>query len=240
MTVAPTPLRPRHTLHGWRILEVVAFAVLVVTVVALAVALRNSGSSGSGVQGSGIPASQVRSLPPFTKVELAGGTNVTVTAGARQRVVVHADSNLLDHVTTRVVARRLVVGNNGSFTAKAPMSVAVTVPKLEALALTGGGILDARNVHARALTLTLSGGGLTRTSGAVRSLSVLLTGGGAAQLGDLVAHDARVRLSGAGLVVVDATNSLNATLAGAGSILYSGNPRHLTTNLTGSGAISPG
>lgn len=240
MTVAGTPARPRHTLHGWRIFEIAAFAVLVVTVVALAIALHNNGSTAAGVQGSGIPATQIRTLSPFTKVELAGGTNVTITEGARQRVVVHADSNLLDHVTTRVSGGRLVVGNTtGGFTAKAPMDVAVTVPQLEALALTGGGVLDAQDVHAGTLTLTLSGGGLTQVSGTAGSLSVLLTGGGAAQLGQLVAQNARVRLSGAGLVVVNATNSLDATLAGAGSILYSGNPAHVTTALTGSGAIIP-
>jgi hypothetical protein len=239
VTAAPTPLRSRHTSHRRLVLEIAAFAVLVITVVTLAIALHNRSSSGTGAQGSGVAASQVRSVPPFTTVELAGGVNVTVTAGARQGVVVHADSNILDHITTSVVRGRLVVADKGSFTTKAPTNVAVTVTELEGLALTGGGILNAKDIHASALALTLSGGGLMQVSGTVRNLTVLLTGGGAAQLGGLVAQNARVRLTGAGLVTVDATDTLDAALTGAGSILYSGNPRHLTTNLSGSGAIIP-
>jgi hypothetical protein len=65
--------------------------------------------------------------------------NVTVAVGGRQSVVVHADSNLLRDVTTRVVAGTLVVGTTGSFSTRSPMSVEVSVPSLASLTLSGSG-----------------------------------------------------------------------------------------------------
>jgi Putative auto-transporter adhesin, head GIN domain len=238
MATAPTPVHRRHAPHVFRIVEVAAFALLAAAVVVLA--LRSGGSSSSRLRGSGTAATQTRSLPPFTKVELAGGVNVVVGDGARQLVVVHADDNLLDHVTTRVAAGRLVVGDTGSFTTTAPLSVVVTVPKLAALALSGGGVLDAANLDERTLAVTLSGGGVVHANGKTDRLRLLLSGGGDAELGGLAARDATVRLTGAGRVVVQVTNSLDALVSGAGAIFYSGNPEHVTSNVTGTGAIIPG
>lgn len=238
MALAPTPVHRRHVPHGWRIVEAAAFALLVAAVVVLA--LHATGSSRSALQGSGIAATQARSVPTFTGVELAGAASVAVTVGARQRVVVHADDNLLDHVTTRVVAGRLVVGTTGSYTTEAPMSVEVAVPQLASLALTGSGILGAANLRGKTLTATLSGSGILRATGAVERLHVSLGGSGDAELGGLVARDASVVLTGAGRVVVDTTASLDATIAGSGSIVYTGSPARVTTHVTGSGAVIPG
>src|SRR5262245_51190311 len=52
--------------------------------------------------GSGVAATQARSVAPFTGVDLAGANNVVIRVGAKQSVVVHADDNLLRRVTTRV------------------------------------------------------------------------------------------------------------------------------------------
>lgn len=42
------------------------------------------------------------------------------------------------------------------------MSVAITVPALEAIALSGSGTIAARNIHSQRLTLALSGSGVLR------------------------------------------------------------------------------
>jgi len=52
---------------------------------------------------------------------------------------VHADSNLMRFVTTRVVAGTLVIGTTGSFTIRSPMTVEVSVPSLAAVTLSGSG-----------------------------------------------------------------------------------------------------
>src|SRR4051794_571596 len=108
-----------------------AFAVLLLSAILIALLVDRiffQSSSSSAGAGSGVAATQARSLAPFTGVELSGENNVIVEVGARQSVIVHADSNLLGRVTTRVRSGRLVIGTTpGILSAKSPMFVAVSL-----------------------------------------------------------------------------------------------------------------
>jgi hypothetical protein len=218
------------------VLALVAALVLAAVVVAL---LAGGESSRSGVQGSGVPAAQSRVLARFSSLDLAGSSNVTVVAGGRQSVVVHADSNLIHHVTTRVVAGTLVVGTTGSFTTRTPMSVEVSAPSLTAVKLSGNGNISVHKILASRLTLTLSGSGVLYASGNATQLDVTIGGSGMAQLNDLIARHVHAVVTGSGLIRVTATTSLNATVPGTGAIIYSGNPQ-VTSSITGTGAVTRG
>ena len=127
----------------------------------------------SGVQGSGVAATQTRAVAKFSSLDLAGSNNVTVTVGGPQSVVVRADSNLLSHVTTRVAAGTLVIGNTGSFTTRSPMSVDVSVPSLTALNLGGDGKISVTGISAPQLTVIVSGSGQLSMAGTATRLDVL-------------------------------------------------------------------
>ena len=109
-------------------------AVVVIVLLIDRVAFNNSTSPRA--TGSGIEATQVRSLPPFSALDLTGANNVTVHVGATQSVTVHADDNLIGRITTRVQSGSLLIGNTpGNFSTRAPTIVAVTVPSLGAITL---------------------------------------------------------------------------------------------------------
>jgi hypothetical protein len=218
------------------VLALVAVLVLAAVVVAL---LARGGLPGSGVQGSGVAATQSRVLPMFSSVDLAGSSNVIVAAGGRQSVVVHADSNLIRYVTTRVTAGTLVIGTTGSFTTRNPMSVEVSVPSLAAVTLSGSGKISVTGIDAPRLTVTLPGSGRLDASGTVTQLDVTLGGSGLAQLDSLAARDVHAVVAGSGLIRVTATASLNAAVTGSGAIIYSGNPQ-VTSSVTGSGTVTHG
>ena len=191
--------------------------------------------------GSGIPASESRELPRFDCVELAGSNNVTIQVGGGQSVVVHADDNLVDRVTTHVSGGRLVIGNaGGNFTTQRPMLVEITVPAVNELALSGSGTIAAADVDATALAITLSGSGLVNASGSVDRLDVSLDGSADVQLQDLVARDVRAVVNGTGRVHVHATESLDASVPGSGAVMYTGNPAHVKQSVTGVGSVTPG
>ena len=114
-------------------------------------------------------------LPAFERVDLAGANTVSVRVGRTQSVAVRADDNLLRSVTTRVQDGVLVVGTAGSFAAKAPMSVDIGVPALEAATLKGTGRIEVQRAD-RAPIVQLSGSGVVRVSGAVLRLDVTLEG----------------------------------------------------------------
>jgi hypothetical protein len=242
MSVVPTPIHPRRAPHRRRQLPVAAVLIVVLLALAAVLLVRFdifSSSSSSSEQGSGVAATETRDVASFGAVELAGRNNVTIRVGEKQAVVVHADDNLLDHVTTEVRAGNLVIGNTpGSFETKSPLSVEVSVPSLGAVSLTGSGNVSISGIDSQDLTVLLSGSGVLNGSGTATQLDVTLSGSGDAQLEQLIANDVQAVVLGSGRILVTATQSLDAAVPGSGVIVYSGNPKEVATAITGSGTIS--
>jgi len=232
MAITTAPDRSGHTAHRGRPI-MIAVLIAILAVVAIAIALLVYGSSGAAV-------TQTRTVAGFTSLDLAGSNNVTIIVGRPQSVVVHAESSLINHVTTDVVAGTLVIGDTGSFTARGPMSVDVSVPSLTALRLSGSGQISATAISTPQLTVAISGSGLVSAAGTATRLDVAINGDGRAQLSQLAARDVQAVVSGSGLIQVTATTSLDAAVPGSGTIIYSGNPPQVTTSVTGSGTVTRG
>lgn len=245
MAVTSPPRPGGQAAHRSRPVLVV---VLVLAVVGVLLALAVTGAlllvhkveSISPVRGSGIAATQTRVVPRFSRVDLMGSNNVTVMVGGKQSVVIHADNNLIDRVTTRVLAGTLVIGNKGSFTTKSPMSVEVRVPSLAAMTLNGTGTISASGINASRLVMTLSGVGTFNASGTATHLVVAVNGLGQARLSHLAARDVHAVINGSGQIRVTASKSLQAVINGSGTIIYSGNPPQVSTTVAGNGTVTRG
>jgi len=221
-------------------LQLALTSVAVLLAAILAVHLIGHHSKATFV-GSGGPAAQTRSLPPFVSVYMTGISSLSLQIGSRQSVVVSADNNLLGRITTRVVSDTLVVGNKpGSYSVKTPIVVRVTVPSALSLTLDGEGDITASGIHQSALTLALDGVGTIWANGTATRLHLTIDGAGDAQLEPLTARDATVVINGDSQARLTATNSLSTTIAGNGSVSYLGNPPHVTSTVTGDGRVSRG
>jgi hypothetical protein len=239
----------RVAVHGHRRLRRLRLALMALGVGLLAAILVavlvdriffHSSGSPAGT-GSGVAATQTRSLPPFTGVDLTGDNNVVVAVGTRRSVMVHADNNLLGRVTTRVRSGRLEVGTTpGNLSAKSQMYVAVSVPSLDRIRLRGNGNIAVTGVNGRGLTVTLPGNGNIQAAGTVTKLVVTISGAGTAELRQLIARDARAALSGDGSITLTATRALTASVSGSGTILYGGAPSRVSRRVTGTGTITAG
>jgi hypothetical protein len=217
-------------------------ALLLTGIVVLVLVDRSSNIANSqGGTGSDVAATQARSLPPFTGVDLAGANNVVVRVGARQSVIVHADSNLLGRVTTQVSSGSLVIGNTpGPLNPRSPMFVAVSVPSLDALTVEGSSNISVTGINSHSLTVRLPGSGTIHAAGTTARLDVAIGGSGTALLIRLIARDATASINGSGSIVLTATHSLDASISGSGTILYTGKPAQVTKSVAGSGTISGG
>jgi len=240
MAITSAPHRGGHTARRGQLAVIAAVtAAFILATLAVVLLVRGAGPSSPGIQGSGIAAAQTRTVAGFSRLDLAGSNNVTVVVGAPQSVVVRADSNLISHVTTQVVGGTLVIGDTGSFTRRAPMSVEVSVPSLTTLNLSGDGQISVTGINVPRLAVTVSGSGLLSAAGTATQLDVTLSGDGQAQLFQLTARDVHAVVTGSGLIQVNATTSLDAAVPGTGAIVYSGNPPQVTTSVTGTGAVTP-
>jgi len=241
MAIISAPHRESHTpRRSPRALIAALTVAAILAAIGIVLAVRGGGPAGSGIQGSGVAATQTRTIARFSSLELAGSSNVTVRVGPTQSVAVHADSNLISHVTTHVVAGTLVISDTGSFTTKTPMSVEVSVPSLTMLNLSGSGRLSVTGIKAPHLTVAVSGSGLLYATGTATRLDVTVSGNGLAQLSQLTASQVHAVVTGSGLIQVTATTSLDAAVPGTGAIVYNGNPSQVTSSVTGAGTVTRG
>lgn len=244
-TTAPSrsaPTRPSRPPGRLALLIGLALAIAFAAVAVALLSLRDDnsgGTNGSGTtKGSGVAASETRTVPSFTAVDLAGTNEMTVQVGQPQHLTVRADDNLLDQVVTEVHGGVLVVSDRGSFTSRSPMSIAVTVPSLRSATLSGTGQLVVTGVAADTFTARLPGTGTVVASGQADRVDGSVSGEGALTLDSLLATDATVTVDGTGSVAVYASGSLRAAVSGTGSVVYTGHPQSVSKTITGVGSVS--
>lgn len=120
------------------------------------------------------------------------------------------------------------------------MFVAVSLPSLDGLRLQVDGHNSVTGINSRSLTVALPGSGNIDATRTTTKLDVTISGEGTALLRHLIARDAKAALSGDGSIMLTATRSLTARVSESGTVLYDGNPPHVTQSVTGSGTISAG
>lgn len=213
--------------------------VIAALVVALVAVSWRSPTDEREMTGSGVLGTRTHTVRAFTGVELNGVGIVTIRHGPRRSVSVRGDDNVVDHVTADVAGGTLRVGLEGRVRTHRELRITVVTPALEVLAVSGSGELFATGVRARRLRVTVSGSGLVDARGAVEQLDVEVDGLCDVRLGRLRAQTVAVRLNGTGRVLVNATRTLDATVAGAGEIVYRGDPERVRRNVMGVGVIEP-
>ncbi|WP_291379520.1 head GIN domain-containing protein, partial [Demequina sp.] len=193
---------------------------------------------------SGETITQVRDLDGFTAISMGGSADLVVTEGESFEIEVTTDTNLQEHVTTAVEGNTLRIQQRYSIIGASPnVSVAVTVPDLTRLELSGAADVRVRSVmadsldveisgagnvdlaaDAQHLTISVSGAGVVTAHGTVGSGSIDVSGAGGVVGEDLTIADADVSVSGAGSVSVRVREALDASVSGAGSVVYFGDP----------------
>jgi hypothetical protein len=223
------------------------------------------GSGLGGVPGSGNVQMETRDLGAFEAVSIEyPGAEITIQQGDKETVEIEADDNLLPQLSTEVVSGRLTIKNmetdwKSIVNPSKPVKINVTVKDLNEIELSAPvGNLELNNLQADTLKLVLSGGaqikingiqvnlldtdlsgaGSIQASGTTDELKLILSGLGSFHATELESNIATIELSGMGDATVRVEQELTATITGAGSIEYFGNPR-VKQNITGAGSIKP-
>jgi len=188
--------------------------------------------------GSGTVASELRSLPAFQRISVAGRAELFVRTGPEHRVQVSFDDNLLEFVETGVEHGQLAIELAGParYKTREPLRVDVVLPRLEGLAAAGSTRVEAEEIDAERLEVSLAGSGRMRLAGRARDLSVSIAGSGDLDLRDLAASQAEVSITGSGDVRLQASDRLEVSIAGSGRVAYLGAPE-VSSSIAGSGEV---
>jgi hypothetical protein len=197
------------------------------------------GSSDSE-RGSGVAKSETRTIGDFQRIHAdgAGTLDVAVKDGQSERSVeIITDDNLLHLITTEVKDGVLEVSSLGSISPQADLRLKVSVPSLAGIHLEGANRLNLNIESPADFDLHIEGAGRVKAAGKVGNLTLYSEGAGSIDATELVAHAVDVHIEGAGKAKVNATESLKATIEGAGVITYSGEPKTVEKNVEGIGRI---
>lgn len=198
---------------------------------------------------SGPTVAETRTPGDFTKLDVTGHLDLVVVQGPTPSVVVEVPEGEQRNVRTRVDNGTLEIkvgthGWKGLGGERGLPRVVVTAPTYEAIAVAGtvrvaspaldvpslriaaSGATTIKIDSLKAQSLRLAGSGAVKgeLAGRVTDQSISLSGAGSIDAPQLVSETAKVSVSGAGKVVVNAEKSLRVSLSGAGSVEYLGNP----------------
>jgi hypothetical protein len=195
----------------------------------------------NSVTGSGNVISEARNVTGFDSVALEGSGRVTISVGEGESVTVEADDNIVPLIETRVENGTLIITtrNNTNITTRNTVHINITLGSLKALYLRGSGEINASSVSGGSVEIQLPGSGNITVSGSADSLNISLPGSGNVICDGLKVKSATITLNGSGNITAYASESLDATLRGSGTIRYSGNPAQVNKSITGSGTINP-
>jgi Putative auto-transporter adhesin, head GIN domain len=216
--------------------------------------------TGSMVEGSGNMIDDARSVSGYTRVVVAGAVDVRLKRSSAEKVVVHADDNIVPLIDTRVEGGKLIVETkpNVSFRTRNKISVIVEFKQLDALQLRGSGDATADDIKASIFESTIHGSGNVKIAkleadtvaisiagsgdfsarGTAGKVGVVIEGSGDVHAEDLKAKTAAVSIAGSGDARVYATESLQARIAGSGDVRYRGSPQ-VEKKIAGSGEVKP-
>ncbi|XZE19179.1 head GIN domain-containing protein [Pirellulaceae bacterium SH449] len=190
------------------------------------------------ITGSGVSQSEARDLDEFRSIRNTTVGEVMITIGDNQTVEVTADDNILPLVVTEVVDGELIIKSTGNFSTSLGLLVNITTPMVESVSSAGVGNTKLLGIDSDKLNVRLSGVGSIQAEGSVKNLNVSVTGVGGVNFSKLIAENVSVKVSGVGSAVVHASQSINASTTGVGSIRVAGNPEEKTVKKTGVGSIS--
>ena len=209
------------------------------------------------IRGNGIPDSEARLVQGFSSVASEGSFTVHITSGTEHKLIIEAESNLLEYIETEVTGGHLRIHTRGftSLRNRLPVEVYVTTPALKGIVQSGSGSITTgyfeaevfncvvsgsgsieTSVAASVVDAVISGSGWLQISGSSISGNLLVSGSGKLNAEDLLVRDCDAKISGSGNIWTDVSRYLRAVVTGSGYVFYSGGPQ-VETVVSGSGGI---
>lgn len=181
-------------------------------------------------------ASEVRKTDTFHGIDIVGTMTVEARIDATTRVEVFGEADRLKQVITTVKDGVLLIDTKGNLK-NSRLRMVVTAPSLDVFRVSGTGELRASGLDSRAIDVNVAGTANVKLAGKAAALRVRIEGTGEVRANDLIAADTMVDVRGTGNVKVHASRSIDARIAGTGSIKVLGRPQTVTKKVTGTGSI---
>jgi len=196
----------------------------------------------------------------ITKLDIRIPATVHISPEKSSEITYIIDENLknLVDITYQNGVLKIATKNNRSITSD-KIRFDISADALEAVNLSGAVALQGKGtftaqtfvmdisgagsvelaLNAQSVSVDLSGAAKINLTGATKDLAIDVSGAATVNARDLIAQNAKVKLTGAGSVQVHAQEKLDTSTTGVGSIVYWGNPE-LSQNTAGITSVTKG
>ncbi len=202
---------------------------------------------GSSLRGSGRVVEESRPISGVEAVEVANQGDLFIQIGDEESLVIEAEDNLLDAITSEVRSGRLILGTEPGVNLHTtrPIRYYLTVRSLRSLSVFSSGDIDAPALEAERFDIRVSSSGdvsieelnagrlevdITSSgdvrieTGAVEEQDIRISSSGNYDASGVDSRQVRARLSSSGDAVVRVEEMLDATLSSSGDLYYMGDP----------------
>jgi len=198
----------------------------------------SQGNSAEGcIEGNNITTTELRPVPSFSEIDISGVFDVSIQYQKKNKITVTADKNLLPHIVTRVTSGKLHVYSDRSICTRSTLHIDIESDGIEKIQSSGATDISVSDVKSDRLEINVDGAGDISLSGKVELFIAKLSGTADVEAEDLKAESVQISLSGASDASIYASKKLVATVTGAGTINYSGNPKEIIKKITGTGEL---
>ena len=193
---------------------------------------------GRGVKGSCNLKIEKRELAAFKAIDTTGAYEVEVMCQKPASFEIETDDNILPLIKSEVRDGVLYVTSEKSYNPSRAVTVRIGLPELTAVSSQGAGDVSIQDAKSDDLKIASMGAASIKAAGKVRSATISSSGAGDIDANRLQAEKARVTVAGAASVSVYATEQLDVSVAGVGSVTYSGNPKTVNKSVSGIGSVN--
>jgi len=208
--------------------KIIIILIAAVTVVA--------GCSQPGIRGDGEIKTEDRTISDFSKVVVKGGYEIKWSNG-KPALKLSADENLLPLVKTAVSGHTLQIDSKDDLAPTKSITIILCSASLADMRLSGGKSFKASQISGHELKIESSGAWDISVDGSVTELEANLAGASKLNAKSLQTQTATLSLLGASDAHVTVTDALKVSVMGACSVIYSGNPKSVETNVIGAGSV---
>lgn len=202
-------------------------------------------------------AQQTRTVGDFTGIKAGDSFIINISQSDANSVKVTAPESVQSQIKTEVKDGILIIISEGNIKTNDDIVISVGIKSLNSLDISGAAELKSENqliceklnvtsngagdihidVKASEIIADISGAGDVTIKGTAQSMNATVSGAGNLKAAALETAKVKAKVSGAGDAKVYASQSLDADVSGAGSIIYKGNPVDRNVNISGAGSV---
>ncbi len=202
-------------------------------------------------------AQQTRTVGDFTGIKAGDAFNISLTQSDVNSIKVDAPESSQAQIKTEVKEGILVIYTEGNIKNGDDIKIMISAKALSSIDISGASDVKSENqltcdklniitngagdihldVKATEIKTDISGAGDVTLKGTTQLLDATISGAGDLKASNLEATKIKAKVSGAGDAKVNAIQSIDADVSGAGSIIYKGNPTDRNVNITGAGSV---